>query len=87
MVVVRRCSTPRLELFVGFHLTPHHRAFCGVPPHAPQGSAAPLTPCWRRDHGFSKQRLCRLKHREHGVFDGEIHGVFDEEIFGKGFWK
>ncbi|MCK6513385.1 hypothetical protein L6R29_25940, partial [Myxococcota bacterium] len=40
----------------------------GVPPHTPQGVAAPLTPCGRKEQPFLHQRLCRLNLREHGVF-------------------
>lgn len=37
----------------------------GATPYA-QGTGGPLTPYRRDEQGFSDQRLCRLKWREHG---------------------
>ncbi len=48
--------------------------FGGALPHAPQGSAAPLTPCGRRDRRFSHQRLCRLNLRENAGFSSQRRG-------------
>ncbi len=42
--------------------------FCGVPPHTPQGSAAPLTPCWRREHRFFKTTTLSLERSRTRLF-------------------
>ena len=46
--------------------------FCGVPPHAPQGSAAPLTPCWANRSLFSKPTTLSLEWVRTRLFLGRL---------------
>lgn len=59
--------------------------FCGALPHAPQGSAAPLTPYQRREQRFRHRQRCRLDGRGCGFFGGLLRFCcFVVFLFGVG---